>query len=158
MKLPVIKPLQWVPLLAVVAMSAPISVAAGAYKWVDDEGNVHYSQQPPDSGTGAAEKLHLQSSPPDTGPSEEELELEQKREQAMEKLEQEKAERRQQEQERAELYKRNCEIATGRLKSLENTGMVRALDEEGNMTRITEEEHQRRIRETRANKEKYCNP
>lgn len=50
-------------ILLLVAMVLPLQVAAsGVYKWVDDQGKVHYSEQAPATGDNAT----LRTAPPST--------------------------------------------------------------------------------------------
>lgn len=127
---------------------------AKMYKWTDEDGNVHYTQQPP---PGDVESTVVKPPPPvDTEKAQDELKQQQDK---LENLEEEK--QKQQEEaaksgEKNALYEKNCRISQARLKSLQNTGRVRAVDENGNITRLTTEEHNARIDEVKEKIKKYC--
>lgn len=133
----------------------PISGFTAMYKWVDEEGNTHYTQQPPPDGI-AAETVQP---PPGVDTEQAVKELTQEQEQ-LKKLEENRIKQEEELAKQTELdaqKKENCRISRDRLSSLQNSGRVRAVDEEGNVTRITEEEHQSRIKEVQENIKKYCN-
>lgn len=132
----------------------PISGFAQMYKWVDEEGNTHYSQQPPPAGITA----ETVKPPPKVDTEQAVNELTEQQEK-LQKL-QEEREKQKEEQakldEQAALKQKNCRISQDRLNNLLNTGTVRAIDEEGNLTRTTVEDHQARIDEVREKVKKYC--
>lgn len=130
-------------------------VFAETYKWTDDEGNVHYSQQPP-PGDIKAKTMDTPNAGSEAGKSEVQRRLEafQKRDEKREEAEQE----RQRQQKKAEIYRKNCQTAKDRLAKLQRGRQVRAFDEDGNMRRLSVEEHQQRIDNVKKDVEKYCNP
>lgn len=134
---------------------APVSGYAAMYKWVDEEGNTHYTQQPPPEGVeGTTVKP-----PPKVDTEQAVKELQQTREK-LQKIEEEHTKQQDEtakQQNQAALKKENCRKAQARLSSLQNARRLRAVDEEGNVTRTTEEEHQARIAEVQEKVKKNCN-
>jgi hypothetical protein len=136
--------------------SSPV-VHAKLYKWVDAEGNTHYTQSPPPDGA-TTEDVKLPAS----------VNIDNKEAvkafegQEMKKLEpSETKQKEEQEQikktENTELKKGNCKKARAKLENVQSAGRIRAVDENGNVTRATEEERQRRIIDAQGKIEKWCN-
>lgn len=142
-------------LSALALYSASGIVAAETYKWTDDEGNVHYSQQPP-PGDLEAKTIDTPNAGSEAGKSEMQRRLEafQQREEKREEAEKE----RQRQQKKAEIYRKNCQTAKDRLAELQQSSRVRAFDEDGNMRRLSVEEHQQRVDNVKKDVEEYCNP
>ncbi|MEF8833432.1 MAG: DUF4124 domain-containing protein [Halofilum sp. (in: g-proteobacteria)] len=137
-----------------VVLSAPLS-ADEIYKWVDEEGVTHYSQQPPPAGEAARVEV---DSPPD-----EELERERREMEATgQRLEAEREERREAEQqaqenatERAQREQRCAELRSSLGKLTENRRLL-VPDGEGGVRRLSEEERQARVAERRRQIEEQC--
>ncbi len=130
------------------------ALGTNMYKWTDEKGNVHYTQQPPSGDIDA-----IKIGPPadvNTDKAQRQFEQKENRAERMEEQRQQAEAEQQQKEERAALYEKNCRLARDRLQKLENSGMVRAVDSEGNMTRISVEEHEARIAEVREKVKKYC--
>ncbi len=138
--------------LSVVLVSS--NVMAKMYKWVDEEGNTHYSQSPP-----VEHSAEVIAPPPkvDTESAMKEIE---KRREAFKKADEDKAksiEEQKKADEELALKEENCRLSKARLKSLQNSRKIRAVDDEGNIVRATEEEHKARIEHSMKNVEKWCN-
>ncbi|MDZ7787474.1 MAG: DUF4124 domain-containing protein [Halofilum sp. (in: g-proteobacteria)] len=135
-------------------LSAPLQ-ADEIYKWVDEEGVTHYSQQPPPSGDAARVGV---DSPPD-----EELERErQEMEATGERLEARREERREAERqartnaaEREQREQRCADLRSSLSKLTENRRLL-VPDGEGNVRRLPEEERQERVAERRRQIEEEC--
>lgn len=115
-----------------------IARGADAYKWIDEEGKVHYGDQ---RGAGAAESVKLKASPaPD--PAYEARQLRQQ------KLLETYAENRKEKQlkvaqakKEMETRKQNCAIAQGQLSSYEHAAYLYKYDKDGNRIILSDEEH-----------------
>lgn len=132
-----------------------LTAQAAMYKWVDEDGLTHYTQQPPPDGI-EGETLE---GPPDvnTENARQELKQDQKRLKQLEKSRQEEEAQQKKREQRAALYEKNCRLARERLNNLRTTGRVRAVDEEGNVRRLPVEEHEARIASVEEKVSKYCN-
>lgn len=104
-------------LLFILALLAP-AVHSGTYRWVDDSGNVVYSQTPPPDGRPA------ETIAPPPPPAEDPEAARQRLDAATEKLEQSAEEREQLKQEQArkkqeaEQRRKNCEAARRNLETI----------------------------------------
>lgn len=150
----------FIPHLRLVCLTFMLSLFATAafaeiYKWVDEDGQTHYSQQAPRDIPATVIKT---PPPPAIDPniaqqqvddliqqqeSEEKMGLEQQNQQkiaAENKADQEK----------------NCNIAQQQLQQYQNNPGRRIMDADGNVTRLTEEERQQKIKEAQENVTKYC--
>lgn len=136
------------------ALAAPLQ-ADEIYKWVDEEGVTHYSQQPPPSGDAARVGVDR---PPD-----EEIERErQEMEETGERLDARREERREAEQqarkeagEREEREERCADLRSSLKKLTENRRLL-VPDGEGDVRRMGEEERQERVAERRRQIEEEC--
>lgn len=150
----------FIPHLRLVCLTFMLSLFATAafaeiYKWVDENGQTHYTQQAPRDVPATVIKT---PPPPAIDPniaqqqvddlikqqeSEEKMSIEQQNQQkiaAENKAEQEK----------------NCKIAQQQLQQYQNNPGRRIMDADGNVTRLTEEERQQKIKEAQENVTKYC--
>jgi hypothetical protein len=143
-----------IPCAAALTFLIVANVGAEIYKWVDEEGNVNYSQHPPQGGG----EISTIKPPPkvDTEAAVKQLEDQRK---AFSDQKEEKAKQDKETQKGAEqiaLRESNCQKARAKYDNVVNTRRVRALDEYGNVTRVTDEEHQRRIADAAAKIAKWC--
>lgn len=128
-------------LLAILVLLAPAWAQSAVYKWVDDDGNVHYSDMPP---AQHAETLNVDSSvahPADTPPVDADQQVEKalrivsdsrERREALER------EERAAEQEAAE-RKRECDRIAGMKRQLEGGGFIYRKDDP-TMAALSDEE------------------
>ncbi|SFK47825.1 DUF4124 domain-containing protein [Methylophaga sulfidovorans] len=143
--------------LSLIILSATLSSTASAdiYKWVDDQGQVHYSQQAPES---APAELIKTPPPPSVDPAQAQREVdaliaqqkaaEQEKQQAQQQAEQQAAQE-------AELEKQ-CQDAKDALTAYQNHPGGRFYDEDGNLQRIKEEDRQQKIQELSNNIKQHC--
>ena len=140
-------------LLLAIFLSFP-GMSYGAYKWVDEEGNVHYTQTKPEDVT-EAEKIK-----PPPGPETEKALLDLREDQSRSTtLENEREKKRIEEINRknlAENKKKNCESTTEILKQLQNYERVKTVDADGTVRWASDEEKQSQIEEAKANVRKWC--
>ena len=125
---------------------------AGMYKWVDKEGNVHYSQVPPSDKD--AEKI----APPPPVPTQPAKPPVQEAAEAMEneqKAAEDEAEKRKADEERrAELYRKNCEIATENMAIYRTRNRI--ITPEGEKVRLSDEMRAEKIKAAQEAMDKYC--
>ncbi len=150
----------FIPHLRLVCLTFMLSLFATAafaeiYKWVDENGQTHYSQQAPRDIAATVIKT---PPPPVIDPdiaqqqvdeliqqqgSEDQMRLDQQNHQkiAAEKLANQE---------------KNCKIAQQQLQQYQNNPGRRIMDADGNVTRLTEEDRQQKIQESQENVTKYC--
>lgn len=128
--------------------------AAAMYKWVDEQGQVHYSQSPPLDQQ--SEKVKAPPPPPASA-ADEQSKLQQQIDD-LEKRQEERAKAAESEQKSAEeaaAFKAACERAKSNLQALTSRGQVSLKD--GDEYRVmTEEERQARIARAKRQIEEYC--
>lgn len=138
--------------LAAFCLISSISLAE-MYKWVDEDGNTHYTQSPPPEGMeGTTIKP-----PPKVNVRQAQKELE-TRKRLLADMEKERKEKQQatiKKQQEEKQQKAKCEQARARLASYERP-RVNLIDEEGNPIRATEEQRQAELAKSRELVEKLC--
>jgi len=126
---------------------------AGVYKWVDDSGQVHYSEQP---GNNDAEKVNIRTNettqPRAVDQSKVDL-VDADRDKKKKKQEEAK------EQEKINRDKRKwCNEAKQDLAEISSRGRLREMDDNtGQYVNLTEEEKQKRISAAKKKKQQFCN-
>lgn len=128
--------------LAVISPAQAVSL----YKWVDENGHVHYSQTPPDKSAAKSEQIQVK----DTNPYQ---------------TEQDKAAARKSDENKptttdaaaqvVETRKKNCEIARQNLQTFQNSDRVQQPD--GTVITLSEEMRASKIKEAQAMINAYCN-
>ena len=134
---------------------APVSQAR-MYKWVDADGNTHYTQSPPPDGVTTEDVKLPASVNLDNKEAVNAFEAQQKKQQESAETKQKDEKVLNREAEHTALKKDNCRKSKAKLENVQNTGRIRAVDEYGNIVRATEEERQRRIKEAQENIKKWC--
>lgn len=132
-----------------------MTVQADAYKWVDDDGEVIYSQTPP------VDKLYEKMGtppPPSMNPeaAKKEVELLIEQQKATDEAREERQQTQQQEELAAEALAENCRIANYNLQQYQDNPGRRMMDSEGNVTRPTEEERQQKISTLKQQVNQFC--
>ena len=126
------------------------------YKWVDADGNTHYTQTPPPDGI-AKEDLNLPASAKlDNTEAVKAFEDQHNKKQESAETRQKDEKEQNRSAEHTALKKENCRKAKAKLENVQNTVRIRAVDEYGNIVRASEEERQRRITEAQENIKKWC--
>ena len=139
--------------LAAFSVNTSISVAA-TYKWVDAEGNTHYTQSPPPGDI----KSETIKPPPRVNPEHDKKQAAKRQKLLDDRAENRKnlaAEKQKSEAEKA-ANKAKCEQARARLASYERP-RVNLIDEDGNYTVAPEERRQAEIKKSRELVNKLCN-
>ncbi len=126
-----------------------------AYKWVDADGGINYSQQQP---VYIASELIKAPPPPSIDPIVAQKEIDiliEKQDGTFEENEQERqriADEEAEQQKRAEY----CRANQHNLQLFQNNTNDRLIDADGNVTRLTEEKRQQTITEIQQNIAKHC--
>ena len=128
---------------------------ADIYKWVDKDGQTHYSQQAPRNQQADLIKT---PPPPTIDPAEAQkkidtlIEQQQQNDQALKN----QRNQAQQEAEKAAQKKENCRIAQQNLQQYKDNPSRRVMDADGNVTRPTEEDRQQKIQQLQQHVKEYC--
>jgi hypothetical protein len=130
------------------------NASAAMYKWVDEEGNTHYTQSPP-PGDVQAETI---APPPrvNTRNAVEQLKEQQEKADELRNQRLEVAEEQRKNEEELARKKANCELARKRLASYEEP-RVKFVQEDGSRVRATEEERLEQIKISQEMIDEFCN-
>ncbi|HEY9147650.1 MAG TPA: DUF4124 domain-containing protein [Gammaproteobacteria bacterium] len=135
------------PLFIVGLCAVGTGHAATLYKWTDDEGNVHYSQTPPENRK--ADQMQIKDSAPSGAPSQTPAAEE---EQAAD--ESEPPADAGQDPKVVEIRKRNCETARGNLEVYKTSARIRQAD--GSIMALSDEMRENLIQEAEKMIEENC--
>ena len=128
---------------------------ADIYKWVDSNGQIHYSQLMP---VDQNYELIRAPAPPAINPADAQKSVDSLMKQQAD-ADKEKQERLEKAKENAVVEatrKENCRIAQHNLQQHQNNPNRRVMDAEGNVTRPAEEERQNKIAEFQQHIKDYC--
>ena len=123
-----------------------VASAAGVYTWTDENGKVHYSDQP---GNAAAREIILPATPaPDQG----QRERLQKQQKLLEVYETERKEKHEQEAKRKfeqQQLEQQCAAARMRLKHYEQAGELTVQDDDGKARTLSKAEYRQVLEDAR---------
>jgi len=126
---------------------------AAMYKWVDEEGNTHYSERPP---PGIETETIKPPPKVDTERALKDLEERKNKFNESEETRVKKAEDQEIRGEEVAMNKRNCELARDKLAKANEQTRVYAQEKDGTRRRITEEERQERIAAAQKDIAEFC--
>ena len=138
-------------ILSLITVSLGTATAA-VYKWVDDKGNVHYSEQKPTQSS--AEKVRIDKAPPPSSSSYKKPSLKTKEDENNKDESNTKANSNS-----AEIAKEKqklCAEARKDLELMQSTGRLRVKDKDGNITYMPEEDKAARIKRNQDRIKEYC--
>lgn len=149
--------------LTIFSMLALATAAqAGVSRWVDAEGKVHYSDQPPPATAKSQKTLDLKAGPalPKSAPdskgaekslAEKNLESRKRRVQA-----EEAAAKQAKDQEEAKNRKANCEHATNQLRAMQEGQRISKFDEKGERVFLEDKDRASAIEEAKKSADSWC--
>lgn len=150
---------RYLPLICILLVSSrvlPAEYEKTIYKWIDDAGETHYTQFPPQNRD--YQIIH-KAAPPDDNPQKIRENLQQQV-QDMDKTQQERADKKmdaEQWHEIQKLRRENCATARQNLANLHQGGQKAFMTPDGQVVRLTDEERQRRIDEANKQIKENCN-
>jgi len=127
---------------------------AEIFKWVDEKGNVNYSDKPASSSVQL--NISEEESKPVNKTDEARTERRRKLTEAMTEDRLEKAKKKSKEKKKKEKLNRKCIFAKDRLTNYKRAGSLYKLDKDGNRNTLTEEQHNESIKKLEKNIQKYC--
>lgn len=153
-------------LLLICLLLASADIFAGNNKWVDADGNVHYSDQPPPanvkaktlrtSSDNAAPASAVAASAVAAGSAQKtiaEREAELRKAQAAKK---ETADKAAQEQAKKDAEKTNCSAAQQNLRALQDGMRLMELDAKGERSYLNDEQRRQRVEKAQEDVKTYC--
>jgi hypothetical protein len=140
-------------IILIIAMSG--SAFGQTYKWVDEEGQTHFSQTPPANYDTEIIKIH---SGPKVEPAQSQKAVDTIIEQQTNdaKLRQEDKVKQQQQVEKSGAKSKNCDIAKSNLKQYQNKPNGRTESADGEYIRIDENVRQAKMDQLKQDIKKYC--
>jgi uncharacterized protein DUF4124 len=149
----IMSPITFLCKLVTILVVFQTSAFAEMYKWIDEDGNTHYTQNPP-SGTIQAEIIKPPSKVDIEGATKKSKDQKNKADELMEnrhKLAEDERKAKEEQDKKEE----SCKQARAQLARYQRP-RVSVKDEEGNVTRITEEKRQAEIERIKENINKVC--
>jgi len=134
--------------------------AAEVYKWIDEDGQVHYGHKTENKN---AKKIEIKNRYIDSGNSTAPLSAEErvnKQKRFLNALEADNkslAEEKRKKEEQAELKMSRCNASRDQLKRYENSGALYDLDEKGNRILLNKKQYEQAMQQARARVQKWCN-
>lgn len=139
--------------------------AAQFYKWTDEQGATHYSEEPPPASAGKASEVKVRTKLPSGAREAAENSKKAatseagKGKPAADKKDEKAtapAKSSAESKEPPEQYAEKCKTLKSNLEAMQSHGRVRETDAEGNVRALTEEEKQKRMDETQREIKAYC--
>ncbi len=143
----------WIALAVLMSVAGPPAADAQVYRWVDEDGKVHYSDIPPDEN---AERLPIEIEPTDL---EAVLEERIERRHRLEELEKDRRHEAEVEDEIAGYEAKraeSCRQARERVASIESARRLSRVDEDGNRIQYDDEQRARALAEARRQVADWC--
>lgn len=139
-------------LLVSLILFMPQAPAAPMYKWVDENGKVHYGEYAPQKGKVEVIKPVRGNAAEQDDPKDALKKLQEKNKSIDEARQKTREEQKKKADEQAR-YKKNCEIAKKNLATLQRTKKIRKGDQ---VVRISDDEWQKKVDEARELMKKFC--
>jgi len=134
--------------------------AATVYKWVDEDGQVHYGSRAEHKN---AKEIEIKNRYIDSGNSSAPLSAQErvdKQKRFLNALDAENksiSDEKRKKKEQAELKITRCNASRDQLRRYENSGALYDLDEKGNRILLNKKQYEQAMKQARARVEKWCN-
>ncbi len=145
----------WPLAAAALLVMAPVeSSSARLYKWVDEYGNVTYSERKPPGQQ--AEEIRVRTAPASPSQANEQLDSMRDKTENQRKDREFASTAASENQKEVEVFKKNCEIARQNRRVLENSSRIQSKDGEGNNYFLDSKEIQAKLQQTMKQIQLYC--
>lgn len=134
--------------------------AETVYKWVDEDGQVHYGSRPDNKD---AKKIEIKNRYIDSGNSSAPLSAQErvdKQKRFLNALDAENksiSDEKRKKKEQVELKITRCNASRDQLRRYENSGALYDLDEKGNRILLNKKQYEQAMKQAQARVEKWCN-
>jgi hypothetical protein len=139
-------------------MLAPLSLYAGVYKWVDDDGKVHYGDQPQPSQPSV--EINIDDAPSvSSGSGEDQLTREEKRERLLQSMEEDRLEKQEQRDKQKALRAQNrqkCNRYRDRMRHYQRANALYRLDRDGNRVYVSDSDRAKSTKKLQVQIDRYC--
>ncbi|MBK1872713.1 MULTISPECIES: DUF4124 domain-containing protein [Marinobacter] len=143
-------------LIATLTLLATSIAQAGAYRWVDENGQTHFGDRPP--ANAVTKEVRLEKAQPSIDATA--RERKQRVDEFLRQSEKERAARKEaeaQQEAKAEKLRVHCERMEARLKHLNTVSGIYQLNKDGERVFVNDEENERIREEFRARVHRECN-
>lgn len=136
------------------------TVAAPVYKWIDEDGQVHYGSRPDNKN---AKEIKIKNRYIDSGNSSAPLSADERANKlkrfvnAQDEEKKSIADEKRKKKEQEELKITRCNASRDQLKRYENSGALYDLDEKGNRILLNKKQYEQAMKQARARVQKWCN-
>jgi len=144
-------------LLLLLVSMMPLVVHAGVYKWVDENGKVHYGDQPQVSQP--AVEMKVDDTAPAPSYSDDELSREEKRERLLQSMEEDRVDKQEMREKQKAVKEKNrqrCNRYRDQMRHYERASSLYKLDKDGDRVYMSDGERARATKNLQANIKKYC--
>ena len=144
-------------LLTLLFLIATHTAHAGVYKWVDENGKVHYGDQP--KAAQPAVEMDIDDTAVTVPAFGGDMSREEKRERLLDAMAEDRVEKQEKlEQQKAikEQNRRKCNAYRDRMRHYERASALYKLDDDGNRVYMSETDRARATKDLRAKINKYC--
>ena len=134
--------------------------AAPVYKWVDEDGQVHYGSKPKDK---SAKEIKIKNKYIDSGSSTKALSADKRADKlkrfvnSIDAENKSKADEKRKKKELEEKKVARCNASRDQLKRYENSGALYDLDEKGNRILLNKKQYEKAMQQARSRVQKWCN-
>lgn len=137
---------------------ASLASASGVYKWVDEQGRVHYGEKPP--ARVQAQEVQIKAAPPEESPIEDaEAARSDNAQRLLRAFDEERAQKKEQQQKSREeqaTRERQCALARDRLRRYQSAGSLYDLDKQGNRRILSDSERAASERRAQEDVARWC--
>jgi hypothetical protein len=145
----------WAVLAVLLLAGAPLqSSFAALYKWVDEQGNVTYSDRKPQDAD--AREVNVRAAPVTPEQARERLDALGGKADTQQKDRDFAKTAASEDQKEAEAFKKNCEMARQNMRVLENTSRIQGKDKDGNTYFLDPQEIEAKVEQSKKQVERYC--
>jgi hypothetical protein len=144
-------------LTLLISLAVPIVTHAGVYKWVDENGKVHYGDQP--RASQPAVEMKVDETAPAPSFTDDELSREEKRERLLQSMEEDRVEKQEMREKQKAVKEKNrqkCIQYRDKMRHYERASSIYKLDKDGNRVYMSDADRARSTKNLQANIKKYC--
>lgn len=144
-------------LLHVLVITAPFAVNASVYKWIDENGKVHYGDRPRQSQP--AVEMEIDDTPPVRTDSNDGMSRAEKRERLLQAMEEDRVEKQEEREKQKAMSRQNrskCNRYRDRMRHYQRASALYNLDKDGNRVYVSEAERASATKNLQSKINKYC--
>lgn len=137
---------------------APLASSAGVYKWVDENGKVHYGDQPLASQPNV--EMNIDDTPSvSSGSSDSGMSREEKRERLLQSMQEDRLEKQEQKEKQQALRaqnKKKCNSYRDQMRHYQRANALYKLDRDGNRIYMSDSQRSSATKKLQAKIDRYC--